>query len=132
MGTDIHLFAEKFKQGRWGEIDLKERYNPERYYQLFNILAGVREEICRKRGYESHPISEPRGFPVDVSDSIFKNHDPCDTHSVSWLYLYELENNPYLSDPDFSKTFYKIILELKEYSKNPCGNDVRIVFWFDC
>ena len=68
MGCDIHgVFQAKDKQsGKW--VDIEHCYDENRHYQLFAVLAGVRNGYgfagC-KTGDAITPISEPRGFPED-------------------------------------------------------------------
>jgi len=68
MGTDIHLAAEVFKDGRWhlAEVDLPEYRN----YRAFAVLADVRNGYTfagMDSGDPVIPISEPRDFPKDMS-----------------------------------------------------------------
>lgn len=66
MGTDIHGVWQAKKDGVW--VDVSSEYEQERHYQLFAVLAGVRNG----RGFAGivtgdrvEPIAEPRGFPKD-------------------------------------------------------------------
>ncbi len=68
MGTDIHLTAEVFEDGRWhlAEVDLPEYRN----YRAFAVLADVRNGYTfagMDSGDPVIPISYPRGFPKDMS-----------------------------------------------------------------
>lgn len=109
MGCDIHLFTEIKKsinsEDKWVNID-NWRYNPYykegnddgermlelesiysgRNYELFGILAGVRDR-------NNDTIDEPRGLPEDVSNVTKKESDRWDGdgHSHSWLTLRELK-----------------------------------------
>ena len=104
MGCDIHSYAEvrNKKTGKWEQVfdfttlsDFdKDWYKCEkgdhpfdcRSYGTFAFLAGVRNY--------SHitPIVEPRGIPVDVSDTVKDEYlywyD--DAHTPSHIYLREL------------------------------------------
>ena len=68
MGTDIHgVFQRKDAETqKWA--DVSSAYEQNRHYQLFAVLAGVRNGIgfagCRT-GEEVEPIAEPRGLPSD-------------------------------------------------------------------
>ena len=109
MGCDIHLFTEIKKsinsQDKWVNAD-NWRYNPYykegnddgeemlhveslysgRNYELFGILAGVRDP-------NNDAIDDPRGLPEDVSSVTKKASDRWDGdgHSHSWLTLRELK-----------------------------------------
>ncbi len=68
MGTNIHLAAEVFKDGRWhlAEVDLPIYPN----YRAFFVLADVRNGYTfagMDSGDPVIPISYPRGFPKDMS-----------------------------------------------------------------
>ena len=110
MGCDIHLFTEIKKsinsEEKWVNVD-NWRYNPYyeegnddgermmdveplysgRNYELFSVLAGVRDYGNNDR------IDDPRGLPEDVSDVTKKESDRwgSDGHSHSWLTLRELK-----------------------------------------
>lgn len=92
MGTDIHLQAEIRTNGAWQRLpnpNGRSRLFSDRNYFLFGILAGVRG--IRENGV----ISEPRGFPDDLSfipDGEYDSPDYVDLgeHSYSWLTLREL------------------------------------------
>ena len=109
MGCDIHLFTEIKKsinsEDKWVNVD-NWRYNPYykegsedgedmlhvesiysgRNYELFGILAGVRD-------LTNDSIDDPRGLPEDVSSVTKKASDRWDGdgHSHSWLTLRELK-----------------------------------------
>lgn len=84
MGTDIHGVWQKL-DGAWGAeipsayggvwqkkeakwIDIPSNYEQDRHYQLFAVLAGVRNGVgfagC-KMGEPVKPIALPRGLPED-------------------------------------------------------------------
>lgn len=111
MGCDIHLRVEQKVNGAWTPAEkmvpnkyageegepamLPERFYSERNYDLFAILAGVRNG----RGFAGcdtgdgfNPIAEERGLPKDVSDAVREESDGwgCDGHSHSWLTLAEI------------------------------------------
>ncbi|SAL26129.1 hypothetical protein [Caballeronia telluris] len=101
MGCDIHLYKEKFVEGKWVTADEWEAYDfgdddkgievpwkkrfTERNYQLFGLLSkGVRSV---------HPFSfEPRGLPFDPCAEIAQEAERWgeDGHSHSYLFLHEL------------------------------------------
>lgn len=114
MGCDIHFYVENRVSGVWqsadkwtpnkyagdeGEpplsLDYKDRFYSGRNYNLFGILANVRNG----RGFAGIntgdgfvPISEPRGLPEDVSEQVGAESDRWDVdgHSHSWLTVAEL------------------------------------------
>jgi hypothetical protein len=91
MGTDIHLAAEVFTEGRW---QLVETELPDyRNYTAFAILADVRNGYGFA-GFDTGepviPISEPRDFPDDLSDELQALLDRVDGQSI------------YLGDDSFS------------------------------
>lgn len=75
MGTDIHgvFQARDTATNTWQ--DIASTYNEDRHYQLFAILAGVRNGA----GFAGVPIAEPRGLPVDFQ------HDEHMRHAISDL-----------------------------------------------
>lgn len=115
MGTDIHLYVEHRVNGRWesadkwtadpyvededrkgGEIyvDYKDAYYHDRNYNLFAILADVRNG----RGFAGMdtgdgfvPIVPPRGLPHDLSPALaaYIARGAVD-HTPSWLTVAEL------------------------------------------
>ena len=114
MGADIHFYVEKQVNGVWqsadkwtpnrfageeGEpplsLDYKDRFYDSRNYNLFGILANVRNGSgfagC-DTGDGFVPISDPRGLPEDVSEQVKADSDRwgVDGHSHSWLTVAEL------------------------------------------
>jgi len=109
MGTDIHIVAEVFKDGRWHLADIQP--SDDRNYRAFAILADVRNGYGFA-GFDTGdpvtPISEPRGLPENMSpelraklergnddESIDENGDEEEwcwlgEHSFSWVTLKEL------------------------------------------
>lgn len=68
MGTDIHGVFQRHDAatGRW--VGVASTYEQHRHYQLFAVLAGVRNGsgfAGIRTGEPVRPISEPRGFPAD-------------------------------------------------------------------
>jgi hypothetical protein len=70
MGTDIHGVFQGRKDGKW--VDLKTEYEFDRHYQLFAVLADVRNGYgfagCLT-GSRVEPIAMPRGLPADFECS---------------------------------------------------------------
>ena len=84
MGADIHAYAEVLdSDGTWVLSDWEDDIH--RDYGLFGFLADV-------RNYSHVPtISEPRGLPDDVTESIRTEYESStDWFSPSWLSLAEL------------------------------------------
>jgi hypothetical protein len=148
MGCDIHSFAErKNQEGTYSEIKGIKPFDW-RCYGTFAFLAGVRNYS------DITPISEPRGIPDDISETVksdFIKWD-CDVHTPSWLSVKELEEFDYDSEIEdcmcmrnnnggstckkgegkkqtyrefLGKSFFNDIEKLKE------ANVERVVFWFD-
>lgn len=109
MGTDIHMFAEVRRQGRWSLAEPLEGirdYWPDevaadqepplrprslyfaRNYALFAILANVCNPMRAVTPFEY--ISEPRGLPPDLSPPLLDCHACWDVVFESWLTLEEL------------------------------------------
>jgi hypothetical protein len=88
MGTDIYgVFQRRDKNtGKWH--DITSNYKQDRHYQLFAVLAGVRNGY----GFAGVPtgepvaiISDPKGYPKDfpVDDESYSQW--IGYHSHSWL-----------------------------------------------
>jgi hypothetical protein len=108
MGTDIHIVAEYFQDGRWHLAD--KELTEDRNYRAFAVLADVRNGYGFAgfdTGDELVPISSPRGLPDNMSlelrAMVEKNEtddgvEEDDTaagiwlgdHSFSWVTLQEL------------------------------------------
>ena len=153
MGCDIHCNLEyrRNKESDWYDIDLykKNEYfgeddEPEywkvslyngRSYFLFGLLAGV-------RNYSVEPISQPRGVPDDVSESIkeYYNKWGDDAHTPSWYTLYELKSAQKTLDERVLQELIDAIelryLQSENYRYNKTLTEdeekrIRLVFWFD-
>ena len=82
MGTDIHGVFQRRANGGW--VEVPSQYKEDRHYQLFAVLAGVRNGYGFagvETGEEVQPISEPRGLPADFVEGEKWLGD----HSHSWL-----------------------------------------------
>ena len=108
MGCDIHFYVETLgDDGLWKSSDLwvqdddfphvdyKNRFYDDRNYDLFAILANVRNGIGFagiKTGSGFNYIEEPRGLPDDVSPEVRAASEAwdCDGHSHSWFTVAEL------------------------------------------
>ncbi|MDX0007784.1 hypothetical protein GOB40_13685 [Sinorhizobium meliloti] len=111
MGCDIHFYVEKKVDGQWVtadkwtqdeydddgvlHVDYKEAYYSGRSYNLFAILADVRNGrgfAGVKTGEGFNPIAEPRGVPEDACAEYRANVERygCDGHSHSYFTLAEL------------------------------------------
>jgi len=99
MGTDIHLYVEVRRDGKWESadtwtpdeysfnemwVDWKNKFYNTPNYVLFGVLAGVRGREDPK------PISEPKGLPDDMSEPLAKYAREHFEHTGSWLTLREL------------------------------------------
>lgn len=70
MGTDIHGVFQRHDKatGQWH--DVPSNYEQDRHYQLFAVLAGVRNGhgfAGVPTGEAVTPIAEPRGLPDDFA-----------------------------------------------------------------
>jgi hypothetical protein len=109
MGSDIRMFVEKRNYGKWESINgqfsdktMDISYGDELYfernYELFAILAGVRngEGVDGPAtGHVFNPISPPKGLPDDISNYVKFQYekqsvDESSAHDCSWLLLKEL------------------------------------------
>lgn len=93
MGCDIHIYRERFANGRWESVDnwTNEYGDGEdvsypnqcyegRNYDFFGLIAGVRREFSQS--------FSPRGMPLQCDERIARVADH--GHSHSYLYLHEL------------------------------------------
>jgi hypothetical protein len=81
MGTDIHGVFQRFDATTQQWEDVPSEYTEERHYQLFAVLADVRNGYGFagiKTGEAVEPIAAPRGLPKD-----FKMDD--DFHPIASL-----------------------------------------------
>lgn len=96
MGCDTHMHIERLEGETWksldtwvededGDIRVKDVFYDTRNYDLFAILADVRND-----GLE--PLCSPLGLPTDVSPEVQKASDSWggDGHSHSWHTVQEL------------------------------------------
>jgi len=81
MGCDIHGVFQRSSGAAWEDIE--SNYEQDRHYQLFAVLAGVRNGhgfAGVPTGAVITPISDPRGIPSDFVLKIWMGD-----HSHSWL-----------------------------------------------
>ncbi len=88
MGTDIHGVFQRHDGSQW--VDIESNYEQWRNYQLFAVLANVRNGFGfagTPTGEAVKPISEPRGLPRDFEGGT--DHESLQIwmgyHSHSWL-----------------------------------------------
>lgn len=90
MGTDIHGVFQRFNGRARKWVDVPSNYEFGRHYQLFAVLAGVRNG----RGFAGVstgdpvvPIAEPRGLPEDFEVENGSDHAGVGMgdHTYSWL-----------------------------------------------
>jgi len=91
MGTDIHTYMERQQEGEWHLVPSAFRPFRNRNYSVFAFLAGVRNYSVIT------PISDPRGLPEDVSDSLHHKYYMFGYHSASYLTVQELLDFDYHS-----------------------------------
>ena len=133
MGCDIHMHTEIKVKGKWIHWN---QPRIDRSYQLFGLLAGVRQK-------PDEQISEPRGLPKDISETIKIHADywEGDGHSHSWInskeaswiidkYFKPSSENMFEHD-GFGYLFgYGWEIEYQEEWPDNV-EDYRWVFWFD-
>jgi hypothetical protein len=104
MGTDIHGVFQKRDGGQW--VDVEHNYEMDRHYQLFAVLAGVRNG----RGFAGvptgeavNPIVEPRGYPEDFSAETIadeEEYDREDMHPIASLAHMDKRRAKYHTDEE--------------------------------
>lgn len=157
MGTDISMYAEVRRNRQWAKVGDKFKncwYNKDRSmddwnkpytdhpydsrnYDLFAILADVRNGRGLA-GYKTsngfNPISEPKGFPDDITEEV-KNELDGYGHSYSYFTLKELK------EYDWNQTVIHVgviteeqYVKMKETKENPTcwggmvsGKDIVVV-----
>jgi hypothetical protein len=123
------LYPEE-KERQW-EIGYDDRIWTSRWYYLFAILAGVRNQWGIK------PIADKKGFPLDASDEVREEYEYWDFsgHSHSWLTLKEIEewDGWDSATQDVRDNFTKTTIERmqEKLTTSVTSDDVRMVFWFD-
>lgn len=139
MGCDIHFFVERKINGKWESadkitknkyydkkypeeeqefvVDYEDRFYSGRNYNLFAILADVRNGSgfagC-DTGDGFSPISEPKGIPEDVCSFIQSESDGWagDGHSHSYFTVEEL-----LAYDWTQTTTVRTMIDLKTYTQ---------------
>jgi hypothetical protein len=165
MGCDIHVYTEQYdpRDNTWytndnfrlnrfyGQFENQKESEHEsvyhgRNYQLFGILAGVRDTYV-------YPIVSPRGIPDDSCELIKKEfaYWGGDAHTPSYFTLHELKEALIYSRPKSLsgiKTLTKFIDDIESKLRkdfffynwedkepdsqvNELIKNHRIVFWFD-
>jgi len=84
MGCDIHGVFQRFDPETEKWVEIPSEYGQDRDYQLFSVLAGVRNYHLEP----IEPISRPRGLPEDFDwdDSEYPTRSVwLGDHSHSWL-----------------------------------------------
>lgn len=77
MGCDIHGVWQARNGGEW--VDVDGAYTHDRHYQLFAVLAGVRNNG------EIEPIAQGRGLPTDFLMIDREYHPVDDDHGNAWM-----------------------------------------------
>lgn len=126
MGCDIHTMAEV--KGEYGWLNAGE-INEDRNYQLFGLLAGVRDDSVK-------PIASPRGVPSDCTSAYDAWAKGDDWHNHSYLTLAELQK-AYTEHKDgdafMLDGLMHMVSDLEQimirYNATP--ETVRVCFFFD-
>ena len=125
MGCDIHGVWQAKVNDKW--VDVHSDYEGNRHYQLFAVLAGVRNGVGfagNPTGDVVTPIDEPRGFPRDfpcADDDSYKLEDPgtLSTWEQEMRARYPHENDDYYWLGDHSHSWLFADEMLQYYSKIP-------------
>ena len=152
MGCDIHFYVEERRNGVWvsadvwspceyekGRMTLKNELYGDRNYNLFAILANVRNGygfagVPTGSGFV--PIAEPKGLPDDVSPEVKAESDRWngDGHSHTWLTVreildYDWNQKTMLSGVVDAENWrrWKAYGKPTEYSGGCWGKDIRNV-----
>lgn len=122
MGTDIHACAEVRTEDGW----VSSRWEPERDYVLFALLANVRNS------FELEPISHPRGLPANCDDDLAALRFKKDGFSASWLSLKELQSYDWKALPTLLRIRVSRFFEQDVPALQALGAhvDVRVCFFF--
>lgn len=150
MGCDIHFYVETWDGTRWQsadkwtksydrcaeDVNWQDSYYDDRSYDLFAILAGVRNRAGLK------PIAPPRGLPANVDPRIKAASDDWagDGHSHSWLTVSEIISydwtQRHLNEMGGDIPYYRLAQEFWRDTMPRLlalgkPEHVRIVFFFD-
>jgi len=151
MGTDIRIYAEHFDDDRWVAIGEKSKNpvfgfddEPEfeiepievgRDYPLFAMLSSHAERF--KVDLNAASISEPRGLPVDISESVLAMAEQgggWGKFFFGWFTLQELlDFRSKHAGSNRQPTAWSFGLDAIVKSLEDSGRpeNLRIVFWFD-
>ena len=94
MGTDIHGVFQRQTADGWEDVPSK--YEETRHYQLFAVLAGVRNGYGFAgipTGEPAKPISEPRGLPDDFQIVDDGHLVSAEYYRQTWRYEYTKEGD---------------------------------------
>jgi hypothetical protein len=143
MGCDIHMYVEKFHEGKWRAVKGPNPFRREgigveksmlshwlyhgRNYHLFSLLADVRN------GGDIVPIDYPRGLPDEPSELVQKAADAWDFdgHSHSYYYYSELLDIGEEPFREIERRFSDRVFPILHTLSDGDSDSVRIVFWFD-
>lgn len=98
MGTDIHgVFQRRGDDGKWHDVPTE--YDEPRHYQLFAVLAGVRNGYGFagvRTGEPVQPVAKPRGLPDDfeVEGDDSQSHPVPSVEHLGWRAKYRREDEP--------------------------------------
>lgn len=99
MGCDIHGVFQKRADGKW--LDVEHNFNMPRHYQLFGVLAGVRNPSA------GDPIDDPRGLPADFEVEDWQHPLADWRHAPRWLHKYYAPAGEKY-DPEFARLGYNM------------------------
>ena len=105
MGTDIHGVFQRQNPETKAWEDIPHNFRMERHYQLFAVLADVRNGTGFagvKTGERVTPIAEPRGYPEDFVHACFcpDHGEVCDDrHPITTIEVIDPRRREYYEDP---------------------------------
>lgn len=106
MGTDIHGVFQRLNHETKVWEDIAHEFGMNRHYQLFAVLAGVRNGVGFagvKTGEAVTPIAAPRGYPDGFVSRAFSTEDECeadDLHPVADASAIDPRSRGWRSDGD--------------------------------
>ena len=124
MGTDITMYLEQ-KRKNYDRYETIAKLYINRCYEVFNIIANVRNNKAIKIKY----VSEPKGLPANLG--VYPTYDKTkdDGHSQSWLNLAEIEKAISIAEKLPTNSAYLALQRIAHFMFGL--NEPRIVFWFD-
>ncbi len=137
MSCDIHLYVERFADGKWQTADKWTEEDGEKlvdaddmfyYEQDQYVFAALGHEFFAEDTGVEPVIPSPRGLPADMCPEVKGAHEEWegDAYGETWFLLSELLGHAWSDDcEDFRD---EVLPRLKAFGE---PDKVRIVVWFD-